>query len=741
MNERTERVEPAGAAATHLCEGVWDQWSLAVAERRVSWQTIICIRDDEVCDDEGCSAIVRHVEGNGVLDSHEGTLRGLYHGEQAAYQLKLAVPTPAESANGLTVRYRIRDWSSIRYLAIGHTLDGQFRHIKIPNPAQGEWVVFSVAYGDIAYWLNNSARANEAESIGDIRLYVSGEPSQSGAWIEFEWGAVWHEEEMDPGITVKAGANTELFNALTRYFARSNPDIFRQVDAFFRHGACPMVGKQLLEWPIDQSIPNGLTESGTYRYLWHAMQPAISMMVYAAQHDSEAAVYAARDYITHWLERSFFNEDPDRKYAWYDHGTAERLMALLMMRDFGLQKGFDFRFMGRLDFAIIRHAQLLESEAFYAYHQPTRYHNHAWFQDMALMATSLAMQPLRFAERWLDRSLERLEDQLNALIVRDIGYAIFVENSIGYHHGIQRLVQFAGDLAGMSLRSTSIPAIAKELAVWSALFRYPDGRAPSHGDTFRIPNAVSTEDKISRGKAYEEPAATVLTKAGYAVLKGNHKEKPFVLCMFATSLSRTHKHEDDLSITLWFDGIEWLIDPSFYSHDYADGKPRFLRTAQAHNKVCIPHETHSIDPGATWLEGNDSDAALNVQGQSVSYEGLSITRWLSCPTNSLEISCRDEVSWRSQRSPAHLVFHCGEGVRAVLHSSEIILDHPLSDYSLRISLRGDASITSYSGWDEQRQLNGIAGAGFQESRETSLISVAMGENELEWHVFACRKNE
>jgi hypothetical protein len=86
------------------------------------------------------------------------------------------------------------------------------------------------------------------------------------------------------------------------------------------------------------------------------------------------------------------------------------------------------------------------SELFYASHQPTRYHNHAWFQDIALMATALAMKDFPCVEHWLETSISRLTDQLEQLIVRDKGYAVFVENSIGYHRGVQRLVEFAGEL-------------------------------------------------------------------------------------------------------------------------------------------------------------------------------------------------------------------------------------------------------------------------------------------------------
>ncbi|MFP3449976.1 hypothetical protein SB765_34160, partial [Pseudomonas sp. SIMBA_067] len=76
-------------------------------------------------------------------------------------------------------------------------------------------------------------------------------------------------------------------------------------------------------------------------------------------------------------ERSYFNADEDRKFAWYDHGTAERLLAFLLIWDIGVRQQFEHRFMVRLRSAIFKHAQLLASEMFYASHQASRYHNHA----------------------------------------------------------------------------------------------------------------------------------------------------------------------------------------------------------------------------------------------------------------------------------------------------------------------------------------------------------------------------
>jgi len=708
----------------------------AVLERNVADIAYLSVTKDRLADPAGCYDVAKLVEGNGEFRTADRHIAGRFHGKPGSYQLRLKLPNPLARANGLTVRYRIHGWSKIRYLAIGHSKLVGFRHVKVNNPKQEEWVTFSIGYGDIAYRLQNEWKTPEPCSIADVRLYISGTPSEEGGAIDCAWVGVWLEEHGKTTTGLSYNVNPALFDSLKRYFSRCNPKIDEQAQKFLESGVCPMTGDTVLPWEIDEPLPTKLPESGTYRYIWHAMQPAVSMLVYGDNHHSQAAIHAARDYISDWLERSFFNVDPDTKYSWYDHGTAERLMALVLMHEVGLQQGFDYRFMSRLRLAILRHSQLLESEVFYAYHQPTRYHNHAWFQDMALIAVAVAMPNWPCAARWVDRALERLEDQLATLIVRDGGYAIFVENSIGYHHGIQRLVEFAGELANLSGRKTEIPKIAEELTAWSEFLRYPDGRTPSQGDTFRRPNPTTAQCAIRRGRPYDQPSTTVLPDAGYAVVNGNHEGKPYMLCMFATSLCKTHKHEDNLSITLWFDGIEWLIDPSFYSHDYDDLIPQYLRSAEAHNSLWIPEIPYSIEPGNATLRGALNGHVFTLMGAHSAYEGFCVSRRLSGSVRSLHLECLDTITGDlvTRHGYPKLVFHLGEGVNVSSTNDGFCLCHDLSNSRINVNVFGN-DWNVINGYTQ----NGVSVAGteFRAISQTRSILVRSSDTGVSWTLEAC----
>jgi hypothetical protein len=460
------------------------------------------------------------------------------------------------------------------------------------------------------------------------------------------------------------------------------------------------------------------------------MQPAISLLVYGDKNNAPAAIYAARDYINSWLERSYFTVDPDTKYTWYDHGTAERPLGLSTDARNRAPSSIRRPLHGTPPPCNRQPRPTAESEVFYSRHQPTRYHNHAWFQDIALIGASIALPSLPCAPRWLNRAIERLTDQFNKLIAHDDPFSILVENSIGYHHGVQHLVDFAGELVRLSGAQSKIPQTAQELHAWSDCFRYPDGRTPSQGDTFRKPNPLDASDRIVRGKPYIQPSTTVLPAAGYAVVKGNQDNIPFMLCMFATSLSETHKHEDDLSITLFFDGIEWLSDPSFYSHDYTEEIPAFLRSARAHNRLVIDGLEHAITPGSTRLLPLTDDGAIT--GQSDAYEGVRLTRSIKCGHESLSIEAKETISTTAPIGSAYLVFHCGEGVRASTTENQLTLTHPLSQYSLLIELPTYAHVSIIEGKSESGEYHGIVGAGFMQATPTTLVRVEIKFRDFAW---------
>lgn len=696
---------------------------------------------------EGASANsleVRNTSGDGTrtLAGDDGMqhVSACFEGGAGSYQLRLVLAEKMR-ANGVGTRIRLRGWKRIDYIAVGYTLDG-FQHVKAANPILDTWFDFVVGHNDLAWgWRNNWQRPDPCE-ISDIRLYIKGEPDQSGfldvtdmyAFLESDtpWGAFAASASPIPARTMYA---------VRAYHKKAFRTYEEQARGFMERGICPLNGNINLEWPVEEPRPAEFMAASTHQFAFHAQHPATMLMLLAHDTGEAGPVFAARDYIDLWLERSFFAADENLKYTWYNHGTAERCMSMVQMYALGEEYGFDLRFMSRLRLAIFRHAQLLASEVFYVSHQSIRYHNHAWFQDMALLTVCCAFPGWPSAGYWRELAISRLADQFEQLIVRDSGYAVSIENSINYHDVIQRIVECVGNLVMLGGRDTKIPTLAYELLNFADFFRYPNTtRTAAQGDTFRLPN-IDERARTVENIPYAETQVTVLPQAGYGVVKDNHEGIPFMLVMLATALSSTHKHEDNLSFTLYFDGLEWLIDPSFHSHEYAHPIPAYLRSSAAHNVLYLPGLNYSIEPFHAELRGTVESTAYSMEGAHDAYEDAHVTRRITGQAGVLDLAIADAVTLQRDAPQAGaIMLHCGEGVRAEVSGSTVTLSHPCSDYELQCEMPSER-IEVKRGVVTDKQVRGITGLAFMRTADIDTVetSVDLGQV-LNWRIRATSKS-
>lgn len=658
-------------------------------------------------------------------------------GKMDGYQVRVMLSQPI-TCSGFSASVLLQGWKSLRYLALGFFAgDGKFYHIKIPHFVQGEVLDESCAFSDLIWKIQNPEVHWTAIEISELRVFVSGEPDEAGGIIAVRDAGLftlsgdgfhslpvsWHVTEREAGFS----------SVMIQYFRRCFRSAEEQTRYYFEGASIPFAGDRNLCWECAESIPSEVESSPTYRYSWHAAHPAAILLAGSDAIYYHKAFNAARDWVNLWLERSFFAGDPDQKYVWYDHGVAERQMLFLVLWiELDLRNDQDPRFMKRLFRAIHSQAVLLASEAFYCSHQRTRYHNHAWFQDIALLATAQAFPCLPMSGWWRTRALNRLQDQISKLMIMDGDYTVFIENSIGYHHGIERLLTFASNVAkglesdaAKSLREASV-----SLERFSDLMKYPDGRSSSFGDTFRIPNGVKRKPKSKS----QMPIFALLPKAGYAVVRGNHEGIPWVFTMVASSLCKTHKHEDHLSFSLYFDGIEWLIDPSFYSHEYDKDIPAYLRSAAAHNAICLKDVSYSIEPGIASIEGEMGEGDFwSIEGSHHAYAGLRCDRQVKGYLDRLNLSFEDGLSSDNGTNRAGILrLQAGEGVVIRREGNqEFSMRHPASGKTIRLSFEHDQNDSNTIGEISP----GFTGLGFMktEATETLSISVAGGEP-LRWWV-------
>lgn len=674
-----------------------------------------------------------HTNGSWTLD--DDSLNVSFRGDFGVYESTILLPDTDVHGNGLSIRLRLNDWENIQYAAVGHMHEGQYRHVKVAHVRQGEWLNLTISYDDLAYKTQNGFVSPGPCNIRDIRVFIKGTPETGASSLEVAWCASWMETPGTPISVKKADKAGAVVRLLSDYVVGASGDIDEQIQEFLKSGRVPMPGGVLLDWGSSDKVPDGLFEFDTYRYIWHSLYFAANLVIYGHKYQDNAATLAGQSLVQSWLEHNFWEESDDKRYAWYDHGTAERLIALLIVRQLVNEFGCDYRTSLNLGVAIEAHARLLESETFYAANQITRYHNHAWFQDLALIASAACEGSGIRSDRRIARGMSRLRDQFSRLIVLEDKYAVFAENSSGYHAGVGSIVRLAGNLEELVTGSSEFGHLASKLEEWANFFRYPNGRAPANGDTFRLGNDIVAREPGR--KPYDAEEFVVLPKAGYSVVRGNAGGSSYMMTFLATSVSSTHKHCDDLSITLFYDGIEWLVDPSFYSHAYIEATPRYLRGPWAHNGVVIPDLEYSIAPQTSKLQGSKDEAGFCLSGEHVAYPGVLVRRQVRGPLSDLRLTFSDSASGSTgpNPQPVYSVLHLGEGVSADIGASYARLSHSRSEHVLVVTFDA-ASAVSVAGFGETEESTSICATSFgnlTESESLLLKHPVLGEV-CEWSI-------
>lgn len=631
-------------------------------------------------------------------------------------------------SKGIKTRIKLCGWDRVTYLAFGCISSAGFHHVKVPNVAINEVFELDLFFDDLVFSKVNAQLA--PVTIEGFKWFIKGIPTEGKGHLEIYSFSVISDEHT--AIDIHADIRPDLTALIFQYLKKSFRDCQHDALVYLGSGDCPMPGRKILKWDAESAYPAELTGVSTFRFAWHGLHLPTSLLLYGVEESNLTAVYSAKDLAENWIRHNLIEKSEDAKFAWYDHGTAERLLFFLLLWDCGQKYKFECRFMNLLSGALKAHIRLLNSEAFYAYNQSSRYHNHAWFQDLAVIAAAIAFEHLSESKSWLANAIRRFEGQLKNLIVRDSGFSIFVENSIGYHHGVQRLAECIGQLVEMTCPTSEITKVARELVRWSEFFRYPDDRTPAQGDTFRL--APRSGSELRRGKAFDLPAMHVLETAGYAVIKGNHDNKPYVICILASSLCKTHKHEDNLSFTLWFDGIEWLVDPSFYSYEYNSDLPSYLRSASAHNCISIPDVKYSIAPGKTRIAGVSDSNSYTINSDHFSYENIKVSREFSGELYQLNLKLTECISANTQIY-AFLTNHLSENVTVTYNDNDFVLSHPDSNYE--ILFKFDESFLLQDVSSDKR----VVGQTFMQSAHAEVVRHKLnGNKDGSWSIFARKKD-
>lgn len=334
--------------------------------------------------------------------------------------------------------------------------------------------------------------------------------------------------------------------------------------------------------------------------MWHHSLLHVSYLVQAhTMSGSVAYLDRATAIVESWIE-AFIHAGREHPMAWHDHAIAQRTLVLLEFAEAWRQRHpSNISAARRLLGALYHHGALLTEPHVYRLR-----HNHGIEQDRALLELAILVPQWPESEAWRQLAWSRLLEQVRAAISLD---GVLFEHSPNYEGVVcLMLAQTRDFLAAHGRPHDEITHAIESLAEKIAFSVRPDGSWPPIGDSVSDRSEELVE-YLRRNPADGEHALYALTGGcegvaptsahlilptdGCAIMRERWDREGLrdsIHCYFTAAFNtRTHKHHDDLSFTLFGFGREILTDAGRHSYNYADPHRRYCESVFGHNVVIV----------------------------------------------------------------------------------------------------------------------------------------------------------
>ena len=320
----------------------------------------------------------------------------------------------------------------------------------------------------------------------------------------------------------------------------------------------------------------------------------------------------AKAIILQWTK--YDKKKQHNEMTWVDHATANRFQNLVAFLKYGSHL-LNRRERKQLDRLVLRHLSFLKDGANH------RLHNHGLMMDQAILVYGFAFN-----------SDEDVQFAINRIKV----YFFFVfsqkgthlENSPQYHKLVCNLFENIETYLASFNQSLGEPIVSmiKRKNEYLLALKTEEGDIPEIGD--------SAASLLDVKKVKDERFGDFIDwDAGVCVLKQRQHEKENQLVFISGYSTITHKHYDDLSIILNYDGESILRDPGKYNYSISPER-RYVKSAKAHSGLYFEDYPYKLDHANRYLQqvrlskfDPTADFVL-VEGINESYEDASWTKRL-----------------------------------------------------------------------------------------------------------------
>ncbi len=654
----------------------------------------------------------------------------------------------------MSIRLQMINWRNINYLAYGWMDGKNYWHVKNFHPLQNIWLEESLTNNSYEIPITQKSACPQNMTVDTVRIFIKGKPMPSGGTIKLNYIAITEDssgycilnqihfpiEQLSEWYwqnrsKLLSSIDDSLNEAFLVYAKNHFPDYKNSASKFLKEGILAMRKVPDLRWNWDEVSPKERNQWNTTQYLWHALNHVQPLLLAFNDYANKSFLPPIQSLIEQWINDNILTTPEKHEfYTWYDHGTAERLMVLSHAWFISLREKLDIRFITKLLQTLIKHADLIASEWFYAKNQPIRYHNHAVFQDMALFVAATILPTYSNAGKWKHTALTRLNEQFAHLVTEQ---GVSIENSYGYHVALQDICKSIASWQKINDSKSEFIPIYKKMLNFTHAVSYGDTRGASYGDSFRLTNDKIYSEESKKAKLL--PCIFDYTESGYFIAQGVTNNLPWKLLFLAPSKSSTHKHEDNLNIIFWAGGVEWLIDPGFHSHQYKDFLTAYARGVKAHNVPFVNTRFYSVEPEKSKLfpPTLDKNGVFTASGVCESQEDVKLTRSITGNTNSNYITITDSFACELTPDEEILFYiHLGESIDVEIINQAIILSTELSD--LIVTIKSDnvrfCNVVKGGNFESYDQIGGWSFPSFGTKEPINTIVCKLTGLQADWSI-------
>lgn len=311
----------------------------------------------------------------------------------------------------------------------------------------------------------------------------------------------------------------------------------------------------------------------------------------------------AKELIESWM--AYAAGSPESKMIWYDHPTGNRAQTLI---HFLYHARTHFSLDGRKYFNILKvHADVMRD--------PEKYNsnNHGLMMDRALIIIGRVLNIDDYITTGLNRARETFWFSFSAK-------SIHLENSPSYHGMVLRIYKELEDYLqsiDKSLGETILKYLEQAERYYS-IIATPSGVLPELGDS----SGGATHKKIYENIFDYELGLTVMQY---------ENPKPVYTTFISGMTHTTHKHSDDLSVTLSYGTDDIFVDAGRFNYSKSPIRS-YVTSARAHSTLFIEGMKYERSKDNRFLREIDitsyfeNDTYTIVKGKNEAFEAAALYR-------------------------------------------------------------------------------------------------------------------